>query len=260
MEIFLLIILGFIGAAVGSFINVCIDRLPSGGSVISPPSYCDSCYRRLHPLEMIPVFSYIILRGRCRKCGAKIPLRVMLVELFCGVLTAYLLWDKGLTADFAFSAFYCYIFVAIALIDLKHQLILNVIVYPSVIAGLIIAPFFLESVSGTLIMNFLNGLAAAGIGALILFIPFLATFGRGMGFGDVKMAVLIGLSTGFPNVLIAILGGIILGGVMAVILLAARIKKRKDVIPFGPFLSLASIVTVIWGDRILAWYTGIFTF
>jgi leader peptidase (prepilin peptidase) / N-methyltransferase len=262
MDIYLIIIFGCIGAVFGSFINVCVDRLPAGQSLITPPSHCDGCQRRLSALELVPIFSYILLRGRCRRCGTRIPRRVLWVELGCGLFTAFLFWYKGLTLDFVFITFYSYIFIVIALIDLQHKLILNKIVYPSVIVALIIAPFFIKAglVHHNIIDHgIINALIGGAAGSLFLFIPALISPG-GMGIGDVKMAVLIGLVTGFGEVFVAILGGIILGGLTAIILLGFRIKKRKDVIPFGPFLSIATIVTLLWGPDILQWWLGIFTF
>jgi len=131
MEIALTVIFGLVGASIGSFLNVVADRLPANRSIVSPPSHCDACGKRLSGLELIPVFSYVILRGRCRSCRTRIPLRVLWVELGCGLLTAFLFWYKGLTLDFAVIAIYSYIFIVIAIIDLQHQLILNNIVYPS---------------------------------------------------------------------------------------------------------------------------------
>jgi leader peptidase (prepilin peptidase)/N-methyltransferase len=264
MQIYLAIIFGLMGAAIGSFLNVCVDRLPAGRSLTGPPSHCDACQRRLNILDLFPVFSYIFLRGRCRYCGARIPLRVLGVELGCGLLTAFLFWNKGLTLEFAIIALYSYIYIAIALIDLKHQLILNKIIYPSLIAALIIAPFFVQGgnlVSGHFLLEdtnigILNALIGAGVGFVFLLIPAIVSRG-GMGFGDVKMAALIGLTSGFPGVLVAVLGGIILGGLIAILLLAFRIKKRKEAIPFGPFLAIGAIVTLIWGGPIFNWYIGL---
>jgi leader peptidase (prepilin peptidase) / N-methyltransferase len=257
MEIFMIILFGIVGAVIGSFLNVCIDRLPENRSLVGPPSHCDACGRKLSVLDLIPVFSYLFLRGRCRTCGAKIPIRVFLVELGCGLLTAFLFWMKSPTLNFAFSAFYSYIFIVIGLIDLKTQLILNKIVYPSLIVGLIIAPFFITGGDGPW-GHLLNGLLGAAVGFVFLLIPVIATMGRGMGFGDVKMAALIGLATGFGEVFVAVLGGIILGGLVAILLVVFKIKKRKEVIPFGPFLSLATIVTLIWGMEILNRYMAVF--
>ena len=261
MQIYLTVVFGFLGAAIGSFINVIVDRLPADHSLNYPPSHCDRCQKRLAPVDLVPVLSYLALRGRCRYCEAKIPLQVLFVELGCGFWTAFMFWSKGETLNFAVISFYSYIFIVIGLIDLKHQLILNRIVYPSYIAALIIAPFFIKAgVAHTSVVDhgIVNALIGAGAGFVFLLIPALVSRG-GMAFGDVKMAALIGLATGFGEVLVAILGGIILGGLVAIFLLALRIKKRKEAIPFGPFLSIATIVTLVWGTQILHWWLGLFS-
>jgi leader peptidase (prepilin peptidase)/N-methyltransferase len=257
MEILMIVMFGIIGACIGSFLNVVIDRLPEGKSLLSPPSHCDGCQRRLSVPDLIPVFSYLWLRGKCRTCGAKIPLRVLWVELGCGLLLAFLYWYKGLTLDFAVIALYSYLFIVIGMIDLRTRLILNKIVYPSLVVALIIAPFFIDGGNGFW-GHLLNALIGAAVGFVALLIPVLVTLGRGMGFGDVKMAALIGLVTGFGGVLVAVLGGIILGGLVAIFLVVFRFKKKKEAIPFGPFLSIATIVTLLWGSGILHWYLGLF--
>jgi len=254
-----MVVFGLLGAVIGSFLNVCIDRLPENRSLLGPPSHCDACQKRLGFLDLVPVFSYLWLRGRCRYCGARIPIRNFLVETGCALLTAFLYYYKGLTLDFGIIALYSYIYIVIGLIDLKTGLILNRIVYPSLVLALAISPFFIQSEGGYL-SNFVNALIGAGVGLVALLIPVVATMGRGMGIGDVKMAALIGLTTGFGEVLVAILGGIILGGLAAIFLLVFKLKKRKEAIPFGPFLAIGAIVTLIWGSQILHWYLGLFRF
>jgi leader peptidase (prepilin peptidase) / N-methyltransferase len=260
MEIYLTIVLGILGAAFGSFVNVVADRLPEGRSLLAPPSHCDGCQRRLSGLDLVPVFSYLFLRGRCRYCGARIPLQVLWVELGCGLWTAFLFWYYGLSWDFAIISLYSYFYVAIALIDLRHQLILNKMIYPGLLVALAISPFFIKTAlphHNIASWGAVNALIGAAAGFIFLLIPALLTRG-GMGFGDVKMAAFIGLTTGFPEVFVAILIGVILGGLVAIILLALKIKKRKEVIPFGPFLSIASIVAMVWGTQILDSWLGLF--
>ncbi len=261
MEIYLTIIAGILGAAFGSFINVVADRLPADRSLLKPPSHCDACQRRLSGWDLIPVISYLFLRGRCRYCRAKIPLQVLLVELGCGLWTAFLFRYSGPGWDFAIISFYSYIYIAIALIDLRHQLILNKMIFPGLLIALAISPFFIKTGlphSNIASWGAVNALIGAAAGFVILLIPALVSRG-GMGIGDVKMAAFIGLTTGFPEVLVAVLGGIVLGGLTAIVLLAFRIKKRKEVIPFGPFLSIASIVTLVWGTQILEAWLGLFS-
>jgi leader peptidase (prepilin peptidase) / N-methyltransferase len=255
MEIALIVIFFFVGASIGSFINVLADRLPKDKSIVGPPSHCDSCQRRLTALDLIPVFSYIILRGRCRSCGARIPLRVLWVELGCGILLAFLFWFKGLTADFGIIALYSYIFIVIGLIDLETSYILSKIFFPALGIMLVLEAIPLLTQQ----RPFTNSLMGAGVGMACILVPFLATFGRGMGFGDVELAALMGLAVGFSQIFVAVLGGIILGGIVAVLLLVFKIKKRKEAIPFGPFLSLATIVAMLWGTPIIKWYMGLFS-
>ncbi len=253
MEILFIFFFGLLGICIGSFLNVCIDRLPAGKSLVYPPSGCDTCQHHLSWFDLFPVFSYIFLRGRCRYCQAKIPIRVLWVELGTGLLVAFLFWRFGWQPELAVSIVYCSVLIVLGVIDFYHQLILNKIVYSVAIVAVILN-IFLPQFG---LHSFLFGLLGGAVGFLILFIP--AVISRtGMGRGDVKMAGLIGLMCGFPNVFVAVFGGIILGGLVAIILLLLKKKTRKEGIPFGPFLSLATIVTLIWGTEIINWYLRLF--
>ena len=138
MDIPLTIIFTLAGFAVGSFLNICIDRLPLRKSLIFPRSYCDTCQHRLSLLELIPVISYLWLRGRCRYCKAHIPLRVLLVEIGSGILFLLAFWRFGLSAEFIITALFCCLFLVIIFIDWEHQLILNRVTYPAAITTLIL--------------------------------------------------------------------------------------------------------------------------
>jgi len=267
MEVALIVVFALLGAAIGSFLNVCIDRLPAGKSLVYPPSHCDACQHRLSLKDLVPVLSYLRLHGYCRYCQAPIPRRVFWVEVGTGLLFAFTYWHYGLSAEFAISAFYFCLFIVLGVIDLEHKLILNKIIYPAAAVVLIIDVF--SSQPGILdgflpqpvvvagLIGGANGLISGAIGFAFLLIPALISRG-GMGWGDIKMAALIGLVTGFPLVFVALLMGIILGGLVAGLLLLRKIKKRKEPIPFGPFLSLATIATLLWGSAILNWYGGFF--
>ena len=226
MEIVYSIISVLVGLAVGGFLNVCIDRLPRGESILNLPSHCWSG-------------------------------RILGVELASGVIFAFLYQHYGLSAELGIMAFYTGIFIIIFVIDLEHGLILNKVVYPGMIFALILAVFLSLPWLGDCP---LHGIANAGIGgsigfALFLFLALISH--GGIGWGDVKLAALIGFATGFPLVLVALIIGAILGGVAAVILLAMRKRGRHETIPFGPFLSLAAMVTLLWGNDILHWYLGL---
>jgi len=192
------------------------------------------------------------------------------VELGSGLLFAFTYWHYGLSPELAVATLYCYLFLVIGVIDLEHGLILNKIVYPALPVALIISVFLPPSrliYSSGMVHPLINsilpqpGIVEAAIGGGIglgIFLLIVRIFRGGMGWGDVKMAALIGLVTGFPLVFAALFLGIVLGGLVAGILLLLRIRKRKEPIPLGPFLSLATIGTLLWGSDILNWYLGAF--
>ena len=267
MEVALTVIFVLFGTAVGSFLNVCIDRLPVGKSVLYPPSHCDACQHRLAPKDLIPVFSYLWLRRRCRYCQALIPSRPFWVELGTGFLFAFIYWHFGLSVELAVTAFYGSLFLVLGVIDLEHRLILDKITFPAIAVALIIDAFLPPPgiVDFSLPWPWLgvvNGIMGCAMGFVFFLVIYLITLfiykQEGIGFGDVKLAMLIGLVTGSRLVLVALLMGIILGGLVGMILLLLKIKKRKEPIPFGSFLSIATIVTLLWGSAMLNWYLGLF--
>jgi leader peptidase (prepilin peptidase)/N-methyltransferase len=266
MEILLFVIFTLLGLAVGSFLNVLIDRLPSRKSLVYPSSHCEACEHKIRFYDLIPVFSYLILRGRCRYCQARIPLRVLLVEICSGLLFFLAYWRFGLSAEFAITALWCCVFLVIIFIDWEHKLILNRITYPAAVIALVIlwiATAFPETrILGerTFIPDIviLSGLIGGAVGFTFFSIVRLIN-PRGMGIGDIKLALLIGLVTGWPLVVVALLIGIIIGGIVATVFLLFRKKGRKDVIPYGTFLAIGPIVTLLWGNEIFDWYLGFFS-
>jgi len=246
-----------LGLAVGSFLNVCIDRLPRGESILNPPSHCQACQHRMAVKDLIPVFSYLWLRGRCRYCQASIPRRLLWVEVATGAIFAFLYWRCGVSPELGVMAFYACIFIIIFMVDLEHGLIPNQVVYAGMVIALLIALFLPQPWITQLKLhgaaNFALG-GAIGFGILLL-IAIIS--GGGMGWGDVKLAGLIGLATGFPLVFVALVMGAILGGLVAGALLAMKKRGRKEAIPFGPFLSVAAMITLLWGSNILQWYLGL---
>jgi len=254
MEAFLIVVFVLLGMVVASFLNVCCDRLPARQSLVYPPSHCPACQRRLAAKDLIPVFSYLWLRGRCRYCQASIPRRLLWVEVGTGVLFGFTYWHYGLDIELAIILFYCCLFIVLLVIDLEHGLILNKVVYPAMAVALLISIFLPQL---EIVPEIKQAAIGGGIG-LGLFLLVVLISREGMGWGDVKMAALIGLVVGFPLVFVALLMGIILGGLVAGVLLLFKIKKRKEAIPFGPFLSLAAMATLLWGSKILSWYLDLF--
>jgi len=262
VEILLIVIFAVLGLAIGSFLNVCIDRLPQNKSIVLPPSHCEACQHKLAAKDNIPVFSYLRLRGRCRYCQASIPRRVFWVELATAVIFALLCWHYGLSVELGVMIFYACLFIIIFVIDLEQGLILNKVVYPSMVVALLLSllpqSWLTQTIWLTQVIK--PGIASAALGGGIGFALFLliAIVSRGgMGWGDVKLAALIGLATGFPLVLLAIIMGAILGAIAAVALMIVKKRKFKQTIPFGPFLALAAMVTLLWGSYILSWYRGL---
>ncbi len=288
MEVTLAIIFAALGAAVGSFLNVCIDRLPGGRSLVYPASHCDQCQRALSPRDMVPVFSYLWLRGRCRHCRMPIPKRVLVVEILGCAYFLLAFWRFGLSAEFAITAFWGCVFLVIMFIDWEHQLILNKITYPMAVVALVILgidSFLLRRrlLTDLILLpepSILSGLVGGGIG-FVFFLAVILIYPQGMGWGDIKLACLIGLATGFPLVFVALFIGIFIGGLVAIAYLLLKVegwkdvirlskarkwtdatrllmKGRKDKIPYGAFLGIGPMVTLLWGNQILTWYASRF--
>lgn len=245
-----------LGLVVSSFLNVCIDRLPERASIVSPPSHCPACGRRLAPLDLIPLLSYLFLRGRCRYCGAPIPRRVLLVESVTGLLFVLLWYRAGsppyglsLPEDFPrllLATLYTCFFIVIFFIDLEHQLVLNRVIYPAIVIALLAIPLTPNHDAAELL-----GGGAIGFGLLFL-IAFI--YPAGMGMGDVKLATFIGLVVGFPSVFAALLISFVAGGLVGGGLLLTGLKGRKDPIPFAPFLVAGGMVAMLYGQQIIDWY------
>lgn len=264
MTILCILLFFLFGIAIGSFLNVVADRLPGGQSIISPPSHCPSCERKIPRRDLIPLISYLELRGRCRYCGASIPVRVFIVELGTGLLFAFMSWYFGFSWEFLIVALFSFVFIVLFVIDMEHGILPNKIVYPAALTALVMiaigSVFGYEPVGITAETGKHLWIVDAALGFVIGFVFFFIVaivFPGGMGWGDVKLAGLMGLLAGFPLIIVAIFFAIVGGGVLAGLLLLTRVKSRKDTIPFGPFLALAAIVTLIWGQHILNWYISL---
>ena len=257
MEILLIFLFALLGLTVGSFLNVCIDRLPRDESVVSPPSHCEACQHRLGLKDLIPVFSYLRLRGRCRYCQAAVSGKLLWVEIAAGLIFALLYWHFGLGPELGIMAFYACVFIVVFVIDLERGLILNKVVYPAMIVALLLALVPQPWLTRWIVIN---GVANAALGGGVGFAIFLviAIVSRGgMGWGDVKLVALIGLAVGFPLVLFSIIVGAILGSIVALALMIARKRRFRETLPFGPFLALAAMITLFWGSDALSWYMGL---
>jgi leader peptidase (prepilin peptidase) / N-methyltransferase len=235
------------GLAVGSFLNVVAARVPAGRSIVSPPSACPACETPISPRDNIPVISYLLLRARCRSCGVSISWIYPAVELLTATLVACCVLVFGLTFEAAIAVFFCAVLVVISVIDFEHHVIPNVIVVPA--AGIVLVA---QTIREPSVEWLLAGLGAA----LFLFLAALA-YPAGMGMGDVKLALLLGVGLG-RFVPVAMMVGMIAALVPSAVLFARHGQAaRKMKIPFGPFLAFGGVVGLFAGDRILDAYLGI---
>jgi leader peptidase (prepilin peptidase)/N-methyltransferase len=235
------------GLALGSFLNVVAARVPLRRSVVTPASACMSCGTELEARDNVPLVSYAFLRGRCRHCSARIPLRYPVVELVTAVLIAACVFAFGLTAQAALAAFFCAVLVAISAVDLEHRIVPNRIVLP---ATALLLP--LHAIVDPSPQWALGALGAS----LFLFLAVLA-YPAGMGMGDVKLALFMGAMLG-KTVAVALMVGMVSALVPALFLLVRHgSKARKMGIPFAPFLALGSLVALFFGDQLLDGYLSL---
>jgi leader peptidase (prepilin peptidase)/N-methyltransferase len=240
------------GLIVGSFLNVVAYRLPRGESLAHPPSHCPSCDAPVKPYDNIPVLSWLLLRGRCRSCGAPISPRYPIVEATTGILWAavmYARWDDA--SGIALGICLVTVLIPIALIDFEYRIIPNRITGPAAIVALLIGALLDQDF---VVEQLIAGVAAGGF----FFLAVLA-YPKGMGMGDVKLAGMMGLYLG-RAVGLAILVGLVAGAVVGSVIMARMGVRegRKQAVPFGPFLALGGIVAIFAGDAVANAYTDTF--
>lgn len=239
-----MIFLVFIYAVlIGSFLNVCIYRIPAEKSIVSPPSSCGSCDHRLGALDLVPIFSYLFLRGKCRHCGAKVSKRYLLVELFTGILICLIYLKYGINYLFFKYSILTFFLIVIALIDYDTTDVYSITTIPAIAIGFIFVCFeSFKGVSG--VIEFLNNLFFGVLGAIIAFIVIwlICKLTGAMGEGDIEIAVLSGIFIGWELTIFMILFSFIIGGVFGLILILTGKKKRTDFIPFGPSIAMATFL------------------
>lgn len=236
------------GLAIGSFLNVVAARVPLRRSIVSPPSACMSCGSEIAWYDNIPLVSWLVLRGRCRSCGAGISVRYPAVELVSGLLVAGSFWKFGLSGDAFVAAFFCLCLVAVSATDLEHRIIPNRIVLPAAAVVLAANTALHPSPRWTL----------AALGASGFLLAAALAYPAGMGMGDVKLALLMGAALG-KTVPVALMVGMLSAVVPGIYLLVRHgSAARKMGVPFGPFLALGSVVALFAGGWVLDAYWAFF--
>ena len=281
------------GAFIGSFLNVVVDRYVTKESILIGRSRCDSCKTTLVAKDLVPIFSFLSLKGRCRYCEKRLSYYYLVAEILTGAMFVLIAIYSGVLKQvsvFSWISFLYYavvisVYIVIFLSDIKYRIIPNRAVFFGVVFVLVFilstigysaitsytrlkndefGRYLLEvgywrGVYFQVLINFLIRIGSAiGIALFFAFLIFI-TKGRGMGWGDVKLAILIGVFNGFPINIVAVFLGFLLGALYSVILVAAKRKTVKDTIPFGPFLVLGSTFAYAYGNTLLNWYINLFS-
>ncbi len=243
---------GVFGLLFGSFGNVVIHRVPAGESVVRPPSACPRCSTPISPRDNIPVLSWLLLRGRCRTCAEPISARYPAIELACGALfavTGYWLASMSPPDYWALPGMLLYVWMllVVSAIDYETRRIPNRLTYP-------LTPALLVLLVGAALLNGQPGRALAvvggGLGAFAFLLLLALINPRGMGMGDVKYAAFLGMGLGYVSVgtvVVGMFGAFLLGSVVSVLLIATKVRTRKDLVPFGPFLSIGAFLALLFG-------------
>ena len=254
-DTWLVIAFAWLGLAVGSFLNVCIHRLPRGASIVNPPSACPSCGYRLRWFDNIPIISYVWLRGRCRRCRAPISIRYPIVEVVTmGVFLLHYAawgWDSILIPRLVFA---CALIVLFA-IDLEHQLLPDVITLPGIVVGLLVSTVFPPGIKSALIGTLVGGGVLFVIGEVWSRLRNVDA----MGGGDVKMLAMVGAFLGVPGTIVTFVLASYLGGLAGIALIVSRRGGMMSKLPFGTFIAVAALIASVYGERLIAWYVGLYT-
>lgn len=247
-EIFFYFSIFAFGLIVGSFLNCIIYRLETEQSFLKGRSFCPQCKHLLSFWDLIPVFSFLFLKGRCCYCRKKISLQYPLVEIFTALIFLQIANCQNFINFIYLIIIACFLII-IFVYDLKHYIILNKVIYPAIIVALIYNLFFDQ-----FIFLILVGLGAA----LPFFLIVAASKGKWMGGADIKLAFLMGLLLGWPNILTALFLAFLIGAFFGLILMALKRKNLKSEIPFAPFLISGTFIALFWGEKLITWYMSLF--
>jgi leader peptidase (prepilin peptidase)/N-methyltransferase len=248
----IVVIVFMFGLCVGSFMNVCIYRLPTSTSIADPPrSMCPSCSSLIKFYDNIPVFSYLWLKGRCRYCNAPISFRYLVVEVLSGIAALSVLFRFGLTLEGLVYFIFIASLLVITFIDIDHRIIPDIITLPGIPIGLV-ASFALPKV--TLLSSVLGLLAGGGSLWGVAWAYHRITGKDGMGGGDIKLLAMIGTIVGWQGVIFTIFVSSAVGTIIGMTVMLVKGKNMKFAVPFGPFLAIGAMAYIFFGERIIFWY------
>jgi leader peptidase (prepilin peptidase) / N-methyltransferase len=250
----LIVAFGLLGLIVGSFLNVCIYRIPRGESLVWPASRCTDCGRALAWFDNVPVVSWLALRGRCRTCHARISVMYPIVELTTAAIFAGGVMVYGPTGLLAVRLAFASALIVLFAIDLQHQILPNVVTLPGIVAGFAASWFLPPGWLSSLI-----GIAAGGGILLAMAWAYFRVRGQeGLGMGDVKMLAMIGAFLGWPLMILTLVLASFAGSLVGMLLLATGRGSMQAALPFGTFLALGALVAAVAGDPILTWYLSFY--
>src|SRR2546423_1071111 len=271
--------LGVVGAIIGSFLNVVIHRLPREESIVFPHPTCPKCRKAIKAYDNIPILSYLILRGRCRHCGVHISSRYPAVEALTAILFAAVTWHDGVSFALAFDLAFAASMVALVFIDAEHMILPNAITYPGIIFAIItriLVPYLAGPAHFDDLPQLLNAFPTLPIGLVSIIGAVIGALAGGgslwlmgfmweklrgveaMGFGDVKMMLMVGAFLGWRLTILTILIGALTGSIAGIAVMYRRGRNLQMMLPFGIFLGIGSIVSLLFGARIIAWYASQF--
>ena len=234
------------GIALGSFLNVCIYRIPNNESVLRPPSHCGICNKKLGWKDLIPILSYIIIKGRCRYCNESISIRYPVVEFLTGILLVCIYIRYGLTFNFFKYVALTLFLIIIAFIDYDTMYVYSCVVYTGIIVGIVF--MLLEVLRYN--SNLINYVLGAFLGFIVMGVIYLLT--GGIGLGDVEIAILCGVFIGWKLEIYFIILSFIIGGFIGCIMLFTRKKEKSDYIPLGPSLAIGAYFALIIGENLIS--------
>ena len=258
MEYFLVFIFGGI---IGSFLNVCIYRIPLGKSIVWPRSFCPQCGKNIGWFDNIPLLSYAVLRGKCRSCKKTISFKYFLVELMCALIGVFLFSQFSMSATFFVYYFFACILIVVSFIDIKYQMIPDVFSLPGIVVGVLLFTFFRLDGSPGYTGALLNSVLGVIVGGMSMFL--LGMLGEflfkkeALGGGDIKLMAMMGAFLGWKLVILTFFLAPFFGSIIGII---TKIRFGKDIIPYGPYLSIAAIISLIYGGNIINYiFVGYFS-